>query len=500
MSMAEQRKLSALAFIGGPGVNFAEKAMQITNPRVVTDLDMIVAHTHWSHIETRIEKNTDPKVARWVKAENGRCKIEKIGANTTRGEGSGGDLNIGRQAMEENLSGIKQTLIPYRIVATMIGLGGGTGGGGAPLIIDAVIEAKKASLAVLVKPHHIEGKTLQVDEALTMIRGPKIKLSNDKISAKDLQLSVDVALQKPSEGALIPLLWFIPALQKPAYMYVDPRDIESILRPEREDVYFGYTEITRSMDARAIARALLNNPYIDGDIVGRSEEGLILFEADVNYDIILKVVELVKRAMAPRSADGMHKDGGQRVRIGWIRPTHLKKGEASDPGDIVGRVGLLLAAPSVNPILLKADKNHQSQPKDLVLLAPDNVCTKGKFRKLWEKVWGRSQSRAGASSPLAASSEDATKDKRVVLEVGSKPTMIRFTHDGEIIEKEVAMHFVTELERILSMTKTGHLTEAQRKQLKTWWKLLSSHIGLSVDAPPWLQTYLQDNHEEVQHA
>lgn len=81
----------------------------------------------------------------------------QIGESFTKGLGSGGDPEIGRQAAEESQQKIKDILEGTDMVFLASGMGGGTGTGAAPIIAKIAKEVGALTIAVVTKPFSFEG-------------------------------------------------------------------------------------------------------------------------------------------------------------------------------------------------------------------------------------------------------------------------------------------------------------------------------------------------------
>src|ERR1700757_1077250 len=66
----------------------------------------------------------------------------QLGRNTTRGLGAGGDPEIGYAAAEEGVEEIRQAIGGAQLVFLCVGLGGGTGSGGARIVASLAREQK----------------------------------------------------------------------------------------------------------------------------------------------------------------------------------------------------------------------------------------------------------------------------------------------------------------------------------------------------------------------
>ncbi len=81
----------------------------------------------------------------------------QIGDKLTKGLGSGGDPEIGKQAAEESAEKIKDMLDGSDMVFLAAGMGGGTGTGATPVIAKIAKDAGALTIAVVTKPFTFEG-------------------------------------------------------------------------------------------------------------------------------------------------------------------------------------------------------------------------------------------------------------------------------------------------------------------------------------------------------
>jgi cell division protein FtsZ len=80
-----------------------------------------------------------------------------IGAELTRGLGSGSDANIGRQAAMEDYDRVKALLKGSDMIFIAAGAGGGTGTGAAPVLARISREVGALTVAIVTKPFGFEG-------------------------------------------------------------------------------------------------------------------------------------------------------------------------------------------------------------------------------------------------------------------------------------------------------------------------------------------------------
>jgi cell division protein FtsZ len=80
-----------------------------------------------------------------------------IGAELTRGLGSGSDANVGRQAAMDDYDRIKALLKGSDMIFITAGAGGGTGTGAAPIVARIAREVGALTVAIVTKPFGFEG-------------------------------------------------------------------------------------------------------------------------------------------------------------------------------------------------------------------------------------------------------------------------------------------------------------------------------------------------------
>src|SRR5271168_487682 len=80
-----------------------------------------------------------------------------IGAELTRGLGSGSDANVGRQAAMEDYDRVKALLKGSDMIFIAAGAGGGTGTGAAPIVARISRELGALTVAIVTKPFGFEG-------------------------------------------------------------------------------------------------------------------------------------------------------------------------------------------------------------------------------------------------------------------------------------------------------------------------------------------------------
>ncbi|MEN3046183.1 MAG: cell division protein FtsZ [Candidatus Hydrothermales bacterium] len=260
--------------IGGGGSNavkfMAEKGME--------NIELMVANTDIQAL-SRIPVN---------------IKIQ-LGKNITKGQGSGGDPEIGKRAVEESIEEIKSLLKDADMVFLAAGLGGGTGSGGIPIIAKLCKEDLNIlTSAVVTLPFSMEGPLRQrrAIESLHELKkyvNSYIVIPNDRLLTNGNEnLSLREGFKKVDEVLFQAVKGIVNIIQKPQYVNVDFADIRSILKYGGKSVMgIGIGEgDTKAKDAVMNA---IHSPLIDSDGI-KHAKGILLNIAGGN-DLTLKEIQ-----------------------------------------------------------------------------------------------------------------------------------------------------------------------------------------------------------------
>ncbi|KXK12298.1 MAG: Cell division protein FtsZ [Microgenomates bacterium OLB23] len=179
-----------------------------------------------------IALNTD---AQALLSHNADIKIQ-IGENLTKGLGSGGDPDVGRQAAEESREKIKEQLEGADMVFIAAGEGGGTGTGAAPVIAEISKEVGALTVAVVTRPFSFEGARRKVsanqgidnlkDKVDTLIVIPNqkvLEIIDSKVSVLEAFKKVNSILHQGVKG-------IAELITTPGLINVDFADVRSIMQ------------------------------------------------------------------------------------------------------------------------------------------------------------------------------------------------------------------------------------------------------------------------------
>lgn len=227
-------------------------------------------------IEARIEGvdfisvNTDLQA---LSNNNAGTKVQ-IGKQLTKGLGSGGRPDIGKQAALEDTEKIVDILQGADMVFLTTGLGGGTGTGATPVIASLATELDILVIAIVTLPFGFEGKirAQQAEEGLNELKSAVdtvISIPNERLlHTVTLDTTIQDAFKMADDILRQAVQGISDLITRPGIINLDFADVKSIMKGM--GMAFMGTGISsgenRAVEAaqRAISSPLLVDTSIDG--------------------------------------------------------------------------------------------------------------------------------------------------------------------------------------------------------------------------------------------
>lgn len=178
-----------------------------------------------------IVANTDTQALSTATAP---IKIQ-LGTEVTKGLGAGANPDIGKAAALETKEILQQHLEGADMVFITVGLGGGTGTGGAPVVAALAKELGALTVAVVTKPFLFEGKkrNQQADEGIAELRGnvdTLITVPNQRLlSLGGRELSLMDAFKKADEILYNAVKGISDLIIVPGLINLDFADVKNIM-------------------------------------------------------------------------------------------------------------------------------------------------------------------------------------------------------------------------------------------------------------------------------
>ncbi len=245
--------------------------------------------------------NTD---AQALLANQAPTKVQ-IGEALTRGLGSGGLPEIGKQAAEESAQKIEDVLRDSDMVFLTAGMGGGTGSGSVPVAAAVAKKLGALTVAVVTKPFKFEGsRRMEVAEeaieelkdkvdALIVIPNQRlIEVVDKNMSLKDAFKMADNVLGQGVQG-------ISDLIVMPGLINVDFADVRSIMT-SAGSALMGIGQAGGENRAETAARMAIASPLLEVSIEGAKG---VLFNivggSDLSMSEVDKAAQIISAAADP---------------------------------------------------------------------------------------------------------------------------------------------------------------------------------------------------------
>jgi len=254
----EQRAKIKVIGVGGAGGNAVNAMIE----RGLNGVEFIVA-------------NTDAQDLRKSLAPN---KLQ-IGTRTTKGLGSGGNPNLGREAAIEDQAKIAEALEGADMVFITAGMGGGTGTGASTIIAQAAREIGALTIGVVTKPFGFEGpkRNKQAVDGISNMDGEVdtlIVIPNDRLTEVH-KVSILDAFKKADEVLLQAVRGISDIITGTGYINVDFADVKSIMGENGGKALMGSGYAEGSNRAIEAAEAAITSPLLE-DLSIEGATGILL--------------------------------------------------------------------------------------------------------------------------------------------------------------------------------------------------------------------------------
>ncbi|MDH7476633.1 MAG: cell division protein FtsZ [Microgenomates group bacterium] len=228
----------------------------------------------------------------------------QIGENLTRGLGSGGDPEIGRQAAEESKERIKEELSGADMVFITCGEGGGTGTGASPIIAEIARETGALTVAVVTKPFDFEGtkRKITAEEGINHLKekvDTLIVVPNQRIlQVVDKKTPILEAFKKIDSVLYHGVRGIAELIVTPGLINVDFADVKSIMS-NAGTALMGIGVGSGEKRAMAAIKQAISSPLLDISIEGARG---VLFNVVGGPDLTMNEIDEAANIIA-KSAD-----------------------------------------------------------------------------------------------------------------------------------------------------------------------------------------------------
>ena len=213
--------------------------------------------------------NTDRQA---LKNSNAETKIQ-LGEKITKGLGAGANPEIGEQAAEESLDGIREALDGADMVFITAGMGGGTGTGAAPVIADVAKELGLLTVGVVTKPFTFEGRkrAKSAELGINALKGKVdtlVIIPNDRLlSIADKKTSFSQAFEMADDILKQGIQGISDLISVPNLINLDFADVKTIMY-DKGIAHMGIGRASGDDRATEAAKLAINSPLLETSIEG----------------------------------------------------------------------------------------------------------------------------------------------------------------------------------------------------------------------------------------
>ncbi|OGE26167.1 cell division protein FtsZ [Candidatus Daviesbacteria bacterium RIFCSPHIGHO2_02_FULL_39_12] len=229
----------------------------------------------------------------------------QIGETLTRGLGSGGDPEVGRQAAEESTQKLEDVLQDADMVFLTAGMGGGTGTGSIPVVAQIAKNQGALTVAVVTKPFSFEGTRRMVvaeegidklrDKVDALITIPNQRLLETVEKNMTLQEAFKLADSVLGQG----VQGISDLITMPGLINVDFADVKTIMS-NAGSALMGIGMAGGENRAAAAARMAIASPLLEVSIEGAKG---VLFNivggSDLSMSEVNEAAQIIAQAADP---------------------------------------------------------------------------------------------------------------------------------------------------------------------------------------------------------
>lgn len=268
--------------------------------------------------------NTDAKAIEQSKVPN---KIQ-LGPHLTQGLGAGANPEVGKLATEESLDEIKRILeVNTKMAFITVGMGGGTGTGGAPIIAQICKDLGILTVGIVTTPFGFEGPRRQIQaelgiKALEPYVDTLLVISNDKLRMQYGNLKMREAFAKADNVLATAAKCITDVINSRGHIIVDFADVCTVMKNGGVAI-LGKSEVEGENRAQLAIEEALSSPLLnDNDIKGAKWILININSAEGEHECTMDELEIINnhlRLQAGEDADvivGMGYDASLDKKIG----------------------------------------------------------------------------------------------------------------------------------------------------------------------------------------
>jgi cell division protein FtsZ len=255
----------------------------------------------------------------------------QLGRTLTRGLGSGGDPELGLAAAEEATEEVRKALKGGDVIIVCAGLGGGTGSGATPLVVQLAKEEKALVLVIAALPFTFEGRRrcAQASASLEQLGASAdavICFENDRMAEIALpRMGIHEAFAAADLTISRCIRAIVAILRRPGLLKIGFDDVRAALRGRDSRGLFGFGEAVGENRAHEALALALKNPLMSrGEMLRDSYQAIIYIRGGSNVTLgeVQIIMEELNRHINDRTklfmGISVDPEMGQRLSVSII--------------------------------------------------------------------------------------------------------------------------------------------------------------------------------------
>jgi cell division protein FtsZ len=255
----------------------------------------------------------------------------QLGRTLTRGLGSGGDPELGLAAAQEATEEVRKALQGGDVIIVCAGLGGGTGSGATPWVVELAKEEKALVLVIAALPFTFEGRR-RCAQATTSLEqlgtgaDAVICFENDRMAEIALpRMGIHEAFAAADLTISRCIRAIVAILRRPGLLKMGFDDIRAVLRGRDSRGLFGFGEAIGENRAHEALALALRNPLMNrGEMLHDSYHAIIYIRGGSNVTLgeVQIIMEELNRHINDRTklfmGISVDPEMGQRLSVSII--------------------------------------------------------------------------------------------------------------------------------------------------------------------------------------
>ncbi len=235
----------------------------------------------------------------------------QLGVNLTKGLGTGGDPELGQQAMLEAEAEVRAALKGQRIVFLCTGLGGGTGSGAAPIVSRIAREEGAFVVVFATMPFFFEGRRRREQaetslNQLAVLSNALVTFDNNRMGELVLaKQGIHEAFASADQMISESIKAVIRLVIRPGLINIGLDDLMSALRTNRSRCLFGSGLADGKDRATKALRNALSSPLLDQGSLLR-EAQTVLVHLSGGESLTLFEIELLMQSLQKHVPEKAH--------------------------------------------------------------------------------------------------------------------------------------------------------------------------------------------------